>query len=56
MDLWKRKKIEESSKCGANIVKFQLHIPDFEMLKNAPSPSILKVKIGIIILKEQTLV
>tara|TARA_X000000950_G_scaffold214835_1_gene258513 strand:+ start:38131 stop:39108 length:978 start_codon:yes stop_codon:yes gene_type:complete len=37
-----KKLIEESFKCGANIVKFQLHIPDFEMLKNAPSPKYFK--------------
>ena len=39
-----KKLIEESFKCGANIVKFQLHIPDFEMLKNAPSPKYFKVE------------
>lgn len=37
-----KKLIEESFKCGANIVKFQLHIPDYEMLKNAPSPKYFK--------------
>ena len=35
MDLLETQNNRESFKCGANIVKFQLHIPDFEMLKNA---------------------
>ncbi len=37
-----KKLVTESSKCGADIVKFQLHIPEYEMLKNAPSPNYFK--------------
>ena len=34
--------IVESSNCGADIVKFQLHLPEFEMLSNAPRPKYFK--------------
>ena len=37
-----KKLIELASKCGADAVKFQTHIPDAETLKNAPSPSYFK--------------
>ena len=33
-----KKSIELASKCGADAVKFQMHIPEEETLKNAPSP------------------
>ncbi len=34
--------IEAASKCGANIIKFQTHIPDAETLPNAPMPPFFK--------------
>ncbi len=34
--------IVESFNCGADIVKFQLHLPEFEMLRNAPGPKYFK--------------
>lgn len=36
------KMIEIASKCGANIAKFQTHIPEAETLPNAPMPSYFK--------------
>ena len=30
--------IKLAAKSGADIVKFQMHIPEYETLKNAPSP------------------
>lgn len=30
--------IKEASNCGCNAVKFQMHIPEAEMTKNAPNP------------------
>ena len=36
------KLIEEAKKCGADFVKFQHHIAEFESLPNAPSPSYFK--------------
>ncbi len=36
------KLIELSKECGANIVKFQMHIPEEESTMNAPSPSYFK--------------
>ena len=32
------KLIKKAASCGADIIKFQMHIPDYETLKNAPSP------------------
>ena len=34
--------IDEIKDCGADIVKFQLHLPDYEMLPNAPNPKFFK--------------
>lgn len=34
--------IVESFNCGVDIVKFQLHLPEFEMLSNAPGPKYFK--------------
>ena len=36
------KAIEVAKKCGADIVKFQTHLAEFETLKNAPSPPYFK--------------
>ena len=36
--------IVESFNCGADIVKFQLHLPEFEMLRNAPGPKYFKTE------------
>ena len=33
------KLIDLAKECGANIVKFQMHIPEEESTRNAPSPS-----------------
>lgn len=32
------KSIRTAAKCGADIIKFQMHIPEYETLKNAPNP------------------
>ena len=48
--------IKYAAKSGADIVKFQMHIAEYESLKNAPSPNILTRKIDIIILKELHLI
>lgn len=37
-----KKIIKAAKDCGADIVKFQFHIPEFEMLSNAPNPSFFK--------------
>ncbi len=39
-----KKIIKAAAECGADIIKFQLHIPDSEMLPNAPSPSYFKTE------------
>ncbi len=36
------KLIKKAASCGANIIKFQMHIPEFETLKDAPSPDYFK--------------
>lgn len=36
------KLIKAAAKCGAHIVKFQMHLPEYESLRNAPSPSYFK--------------
>ncbi len=37
-----KKSIKIAAKCGANIIKFQMHISEEESLKNAPSPYYFK--------------
>ena len=34
--------IKAAGECGADIIKFQLHIPESEMLPNAPNPSFFR--------------
>ena len=34
-----KKMIDVAKNCGADIVKFQMHIAEHETLKNAPKPS-----------------
>ena len=34
--------VSAAKKCGANFVKFQMHIAEEETLKNAPNPSYFK--------------
>ena len=34
--------IKAAGECGADIIKFQLHLPEFEMLSNAPGPKYFK--------------
>ena len=36
------KLVEEANNCGADMVKFQLHLAEHEMLPNSPSPSYFK--------------
>ena len=36
------KSIRKAAKCGADIVKFQMHIANEESLRNAPNPSYFK--------------
>jgi N,N'-diacetyllegionaminate synthase len=37
-----KRSIKKAAKCGADIVKFQMHIPEEETLKNAPNPPYFK--------------
>ena len=36
------KSIKKAAKCGADIIKFQMHIAEEETLKDAPGPSYFK--------------
>ena len=36
--------IKKAAKCGADIIKFQMHIAEEETLKDAPGPSYFKKK------------
>ena len=36
------KLVKKAADCGADIIKFQMHIPEHETLINAPSPSYFK--------------
>ena len=37
-----KKLIKKAAECGADVVKFQLHLSEFETLKDAPSPDYFK--------------
>ena len=39
---------KKAADCGADIIKFQMHIPEHETLINAPSPSYFKMRTDIL--------
>ena len=43
--------IKLATKCGVDIVKFQMHLAEHETLKKAPSPKYFKIIISIFIFK-----